>query len=280
MQSDASLSWLALALTPGLASRLSARVLRRFDSPDGVFRATLPDLESCHLPAQVAKVIVKKESFKRAEKELTGVQKIVGCYLLNWTEPEYPQTLLQIYDPPVLLYVRGDPQVLNLPSLSIVGTRRPTFYGTQMAQRLGRDLAARGLVIVSGMARGIDAIGHQGAMDANGRAIGVLGTGIDVGYPKENKKLYEKVLERGAIVSEFPLRTQPAPENFPIYAAREFRADPTHQAGGEARHMCRGRDRRAADAHPCRAGVGRKTGGRAAKSIGCRRTEWLGEKAL
>jgi DNA processing protein len=135
---------------------------------------------------------------------------------LNWTEPEYPQSLLQIYDPPVMLYVRGDPQVLNLPSISIVGTRRPTLYGTQMAQRLGRDLAARGMVIVSGMARGIDAIGHQGAMDAHGRAIGVLGTGIDVCYPKENKKLYEKVLERGAIISEFPLRTHPAPENFPV----------------------------------------------------------------
>jgi DNA processing protein len=186
MQLDASLSWLALGLTPGLASRLSARVLRRFDSPDGVFRAALPDLEACHLPAQVAQAIVKKEAFKRAEKELAGVQKIAGCSLLNWTDPEYPQTLLQIYDPPVLLYVRGDPQVLNLPSLSIVGTRRPTLYGTQMAQRLGRDLAARGMVIVSGMARGIDAIGHQGAMDANGRAIGVLGTGIDVCYPKES----------------------------------------------------------------------------------------------
>ena len=216
MQPDASLSWLALGLTPGLASRLSARVLRRFDSPEGVFRASLPDLESCHLPAKVAQAIAKKESFKRAEKELAGIQKIAGCTLLNWTEPEYPQSLLQIYDPPVLLYVRGDPQVLNLPSLSIVGTRRPTLYGTQMAQRLGRELAARGLVIVSGMARGIDAIGHQGAMGANGRAIGVLGTGIDVCYPKENKKLYEKVLERGAIISEFPLRTHPAPENFPV----------------------------------------------------------------
>src|SRR5260370_7180956 len=85
-----------------------------------------------------------------------------------------------------------------------------------MAERLGGELAARGLVIVSGLARGIDAIGHQGAMDANGRAIGVLGTGIDVCYPKENKKLYEKVLERGAIISEFPLRTHPAPENFPV----------------------------------------------------------------
>ena len=216
MELDASLSWLALALAPGLASRLSARVLRKFGSPDGVFRASLADLESCNLPAQAAQAIVKKESFKRAEKELDGVRKIANCRLLNWTEPEYPQTLLQIYDPPVLLYVRGDVQVLNLPSLSIVGTRRPTLYGTQMAQRLGRELAARGLVIVSGLARGIDAIGHQGALDANGRAIGVLGTGIDVCYPKENKKLYEKVLERGAIITEFPLRTHPAPENFPV----------------------------------------------------------------
>jgi len=216
MELDGSLSWLALALTPGLASRLSARVLRKFGSPDGVFRASLGDLESCNLPAQVAQAIVKKESFKRAEKELDGVRKIANCRLLNWTEPEYPRTLLQIYDPPVLLYVRGDVQVLNLPSLSIVGTRRPTLYGTQMAQRLGRELAARGLVIVSGLARGIDAIGHQGALEANGRVIGVLGTGIDVCYPKENKKLYEKVLDRGAIITEFPLRTHPAPENFPI----------------------------------------------------------------
>jgi len=216
MELDGSLSWLTLALTPGQGSRLSARVLRKFGSPDGVFRASLADLESCNLPAQAAQSIVKKESFKRAEKELDGVRKIANCRLLNWTEPEYPQTLLQIYDPPVLLYVRGDLQVLNLPSLSIVGTRRPTLYGTQMAQRLGRELAARGLVIVSGLARGIDAIGHQGALDANGRAIGVLGTGIDVCYPKENKKLYEKVLERGAIITEFPLRTHPAPENFPV----------------------------------------------------------------
>jgi DNA processing protein len=216
MQLDASLSWLALALTPGVASRLSARLLRHFGSPEGVFRASLTALESCQIPGQVTRAIVKKESFPRAEKELAGIGKIAGCSLLNWTEPEYPQTLLQIYDPPVLLYVRGDPQVLNLPSLSIVGTRRPTLYGTQMAQRLGRELAARGVVIISGMARGIDAIGHQGAMDAHGRAIGVLGTGIDVCYPKENKKLYEKVLERGAIVSEFPLRTYPASENFPV----------------------------------------------------------------
>jgi DNA processing protein len=95
----------------------------------------------------------------------------------------------------MLLYVRGDAQVLNLPSISIVGTRRPTLYGTQMAERLGREIAARGVVVVSGMARGIDALAHQGAMAVNGRAVGVLGTGVNVCYPKENKKLYQKVLE-------------------------------------------------------------------------------------
>jgi DNA processing protein len=216
MQLDASLSWLALGLTPGLASRLCARALKQFGSPEGVFRASKAGLEACHLPSETTEAVLKRKAFPRAEKELAAVRKIDGCKLLNWTEPEYPQTLLQIYDPPVLLYVRGDPQVLNLPSLGIVGTRKPTLYGTQMAQRLGRELAARGLVIVSGLARGIDGIAHQGAIDAHGRAIGVLGTGIDVCYPKENKKLYEKVLERGAIISEFPLRTHPAPENFPV----------------------------------------------------------------
>ena len=216
MELDASLFWLALALTPGLASRLSARLLREFGSPEEVFRAPLPRLEACNLPGPVAQAVFKKQSFKRAEKELALTRRIDRCRLLNWTDPEYPQTLLQIYDPPVMPYVRGDVEVLNLPSISIVGTRRPTLYGTQMAERLGRELAARGLVVVSGLARGIDAIGHQGAMAVNGRAIGVRGTGVDVCYPKENKKLYEKVLERGAIISEFPLGTHPAPENFPV----------------------------------------------------------------
>jgi DNA processing protein len=216
MELDSSLSWLALALTPGLACRLSARLLKEFGSPEEIFRAPLPRLERCNLPSAVAQAVYKKQSFKRAEKELASTQRIDRCRLLNWTEPEYPQTLLQIYDPPVLLYVRGNVEVLTQHCISVVGTRRPTLYGTQMAERLGREIAARGLVVLSGMARGIDAIAHQGAMAVNGRAIGVLGTGVDVCYPKENKKLYEKVLERGAILSEFPLGTHPAPENFPI----------------------------------------------------------------
>jgi len=212
---EASLSWLALTLTPGIAARLSARLLREYGSPEGVFRAPLTGIEACNVPAPAAQAIFKKQLFWRAEKEVDALRK-VGGELVNWKEPEYPQALLQIYDPPVMLYVRGDAQILNSPSLSIVGTRRPTVYGSQMAERMGRDLASRGLTIVSGLARGIDAIAHQGATAVGGRAIGVLGTGIDVCYPKENKKLYEKVLERGAIVSEFPTGSHPAPENFPV----------------------------------------------------------------
>ena len=215
MELEASLSWLALTLTPGIAARLSARLLCEFGSPEAVFRASLTGIEACNVPAPAAQAIFKKQLFWRAEKELDTLRKIDGK-LAHWKEPAYPQALLQIYDPPVMLYVRGDMQVLNAPSLSIVGTRRPTVYGSQMAERMGRDLAARGLTIVSGLARGIDAIAHQGATAVGGRAIGVLGTGIDVCYPKENKKLYEKVLERGAIVSEFPTGSHPAPENFPV----------------------------------------------------------------
>jgi DNA processing protein len=212
---EASLSWLALTLTPGIAARLSARLLREYGSPEGVFRAPLTGIEACNVPAPAAQAIFKKQLFWRAEKEVDALRKI-GAKLVNWKEPDYPQALLQVYDPPVMLYVRGDAQILNSPSLSIVGTRRPTVYGSQMAERMGRELAARGLTIVSGLARGIDAIAHQGATAVGGLAIGVLGTGIDVCYPKENKKLYEKVLERGAIVSEFPVGSHPAPENFPV----------------------------------------------------------------
>jgi len=134
LELDASLAWLALTLTPGLAARLCGRLLRRFGSPEEIFRAPLSALETCNLPAAVGQSIVKKEAFKRAEKELAGVRRL-ECRLLNWSDPEYPRTLLEIYDPPVLLYVRGDAQVLNCVSLSIVGTRRPTVYGTQMAER-------------------------------------------------------------------------------------------------------------------------------------------------
>ena len=216
MELDASLDWLSLSMTPGLGSRLAGKLLRQFGSPEEIFRASLTDLEACHLPAAPAQAIQSKRAHKDAEAELTRVRKL-GCRLLNWDEPDYPKRLLEIYDPPPLLYVRGDAGALNRYSISMVGTRRPTPYGNQVAERLGHDLAERGLAIVSGMARGIDSSAHQGACRAaRGAAVGILGTGVDVIYPKENKKLFAEVEKRGALISEFPLGTHPAPENFPV----------------------------------------------------------------
>jgi DNA processing protein len=176
----------------------------------------LTELEACNLPAAVAQAIQSQAVLKAAEKELAQVKKL-GCRLVNWDEGEYPRRLLEIYDPPPLLYLRGDPSVLSRHSIAIVGTRRPTPYGNQMAERLARDLAERGLVIVSGLARGVDSSAHKGACAAaRGATIGVLGNGMDIIYPKENKKLFEQVAQRGAIITEFPLGFYPAPENFPV----------------------------------------------------------------
>ena len=216
MELDHSLSWLALRLTPGLGARLTGKLLRQFGGPEEIFRASLTELEGCQLPAAAAQAVFGKSGFRDAEKELAEVKK-AGIRLITWAEAEYPKLLTQIYDPPPLLYVRGNVELLSRHAISIVGTRRPTPYGNQMTERLARDLAERGLVIVSGLARGIDSSAHRGACAAaRGGTIGVLGSGIDVIYPKENRKLFEEVEKRGAIVTEFPLGTYPAPENFPM----------------------------------------------------------------
>lgn len=216
MDSDHYLGWLALALTPGLGARMAGKLLSEFGSPDAIFNASLTALEAQRLPAAVAQEIHDKRPLSLAAKELAQVQAL-GYRLLTWDESQYPVRLREIYDPPPLLYVRGNIELLGRHLISIVGARRPTPYGNQMAERLGRDLADRGLVVSSGLARGIDASAHRGALSsATGATIGVLGCGIDVVYPKENKKLFEEMEKRGAIISEFPLGTFAAPQNFPI----------------------------------------------------------------
>jgi len=179
-------------MTPGLGSRLPGKLLRQFGSPKDVFRASLTELEAYHLPSAPARAIQSKHARKDAEEELAQVCKL-GCRLLNWDEPEYPRRLLEIYDRPPLLYVRGDAAALNRHSISMVGTRRPTPYDMQVAERLAHDLAERGLTIVSGVARGIDSPAQQGACRAShGAPVGVLGTEVNVIYPKENKKYSRK----------------------------------------------------------------------------------------
>jgi DNA processing protein len=216
MDSSQYLGWLALALTPGLGARSAGKLLREFGSPTAIFNASLTALEAQRLPAAVAQSLHSKQSLSLAAKELAQAQAL-GCHLLTWDEPAYPARLREIYDPPPLLYVRGKIELLNRHLISVVGARRPSPYGNQMAERLAKDLAERGLVVTSGLARGIDASAHKGALSSpTGSTIGVLGCGIDVVYPKENKKIFGEMEQRGAIISEFPMGTFPAPQNFPI----------------------------------------------------------------
>ncbi len=216
MEPDRYLGWLALALTPGLGARLAGKLLREFGNPEGVFNASLTALEAQQLPAHVAQTIRSQDPLKTAEQELARAKQL-GCRLLHWDEPVYPRLLREIYDPPPLLYVQGDVELLRQHAIAMVGTRRPTPYGNQMAERLAHDLAERGLVIASGLARGIDSSAHKGALRAGrGATIAVLGTGIDVIYPKENKKLFAQIVERGVACTEFPIGTSPTPQNFPI----------------------------------------------------------------
>ena len=208
--------WLAVGLTPGIGARLSAELLKRFGAPEKIFSASKAELEACGLPAPVAQTIVSRSPLQAAEQELEKVRQL-GARLLAWDEPDYPRLLKEIYDPPVLLYVRGDVSVLSNHCVAIVGSRTPTPYGGQVTERLAEELAARGLTVVSGLARGIDSAAHRGALKvAGGKTAAVLGCGIDVDYPKENKKLRAQIEANGCLITEFPIGLFPAPQNFPI----------------------------------------------------------------
>jgi DNA processing protein len=208
--------WLALSLAPGVGPTRVKRLLEYFGDVEQVFRASLTELEAAGLPAASAQSLALGASMQLADEELAKVH-AAGATLLVPDDPAYPRQLLEIYDPPAVLRVRGDVQALSRPGIAIVGTRHPTPYGLGMAERLACDLAARGLIIFSGMARGVDSAAHRGAVNAKAKTVAVFGTGIDVTYPKENQKLSEQILAcGGALISEFPMGTSPAPQNFPI----------------------------------------------------------------
>jgi DNA processing protein len=209
------LAWLALALTPGLGPRRILRALREAGSAEEILHLPLTGLEALQFPAQAVQFIVDGNALDAANKELEVMQKS-GASFLTYADSDYPERLREIFDAPALLWIRGDAALLAKPSIAVVGTRHPTPYGSGMAEMLSRDLAARGLVILSGMARGVDTSAHKGALAAKGKTIAVWGTGLDVIYPKENKFLAEQILANGGtIISEFPLGTFPAPQNFP-----------------------------------------------------------------
>jgi len=214
--SETSMSWLALALTPGLGPTKARRVIEFFGSVQALFRASLTELEAAGLRAVSAQSLGTGRSMELAQDEL-GKAAAADARLISLDDPGYPAQLKQIYDPPLVLYLRGNEAAISQPGIALVGTRHPTPYGSGMAERLACDLAARGLVIFSGMARGIDTAGHRGAIAAKGKTVAVWGTGVDVVYPKENTRLVEQILALGgAVISEFPMGTFPAPQNFPI----------------------------------------------------------------
>ena len=214
------LAWLALALTPGLGptriARAVAQICAQFGDPGRLFDMPLTELESLRIPAKSAQFIADGRARAAAEKEAKLVADS-GATFITAHCPNYPQRLLEIYDPPAVLWVRGSVALLSRPGIAVVGTRAPSAYGAGMAELLSRDLANRRVVIMSGMARGVDTAAHKGALDTGGKTVAVWGTGLDVVYPKENKRLAEQiVVTGGTIVTEFPMGTFPAPQNFPI----------------------------------------------------------------
>ena len=210
------LAWLALTLTPGMGPTRVARAVEMAGEAGRVFEMSLTELESLRIPAKSAQFLCDGRARAAAEKEAKLVLDAGATYLTPG-DAEYPDRLLEIYDPPSVLWLRGDAALLKRPGIAVVGTRAPTAYGSGMAELLSRDLANRGVVILSGMARGVDTAAHKGALDAGGKTVAVWGTGLDVVYPKENKRLAESiVMAGGAILTEFPMGTFPAPQNFPI----------------------------------------------------------------
>jgi DNA processing protein len=212
---DEELYWLALKLIPGLGARTANKLLDRLRTPQAIFRASRTELEAVGVSGAVAQSIASGCTFEDAAAQQ---QKMLDCgaELVTFTDPRYPRRLREIFDPPIVLFARGRVDLLVSLGLGVVGTRRPTAYGIAVAERLSADLAHAGLTIVSGLARGIDASAHKGALAAGGDTVAVLGCGADVVYPQENRKLYSEIVAKGLLLSEFPMGATAFPQNFPI----------------------------------------------------------------
>jgi DNA processing protein len=207
--------WLALSLAPGVGSILLKRLLDRFKTPEAVFKAPLEELLSLEgLPEKVAREIRKGPLEKEVERELYLIKE-VGGEIVTLKDDSYPKRLRDIYDPPALLYMRGELKAEDELAISIVGSRKTSPYGRWVTEKMSQDLARRGVTIVSGMARGIDSLAHWGAIAGGGRTIAVLGCGVDVIYPSENRNLFTKIIHQGAILSEFPMGSPPEGGHFP-----------------------------------------------------------------
>ncbi|HEY7535968.1 MAG TPA: DNA-processing protein DprA, partial [Thermodesulfobacteriota bacterium] len=207
--------WIALSMIQGVGEVLYRNLLAKFNNPKNVFEASVNEIEKVDgIGEKTAKAIKDFQDWKKADEELSKIQKS-DFKLLLLNDSSYPSNLFNIYNPPPFLYIKGGIIPQDCIAIAIVGTRTPDRYGRLVTELLAEELAVRGVTIVSGMARGIDSIAHMSALKKGGRTIAVLGSGLDVIYPSENKKLYEEISNRGAVISEFPLSTPPESTNFP-----------------------------------------------------------------
>ena len=212
---EEELHWLALTLVPGLGTRNAGKVIARFRTPQAIFRASPSELESAGISGGLARSIVSGCTFEDAVAQQEKMM-AAGAVAVTINDPRYPPLLREVFDPPILLFARGRVELLQGTMFGVVGTRRPTPYGLAATERLSADLARAGLTIVSGMARGIDTAAHKSTLAAGGDTIAVLGCGVDVVYPAENRNLAADLAAKGLIISEFPMGSTAFPQNFPI----------------------------------------------------------------
>ncbi len=215
-QGNSLRDWIALSFIIGVGSRTAAVLIDRFGSPAAVFESTSHSLESAGLRRETIDAIKSSEPREKAAREIEELVRL-GGEALTLANERYPKLLRETYDPPIVIYCLGDvASAFSQPAIAIVGSRRCSTYGRNVAEKLSRDLAERGVTIVSGLARGIDSAAHRGALDGRGLTVGVMGTGLDAVYPKENRKLAARIAEQGVLVTEFPLATPPVSQNFPF----------------------------------------------------------------
>jgi len=206
---------MALGSVKGVGNVFIKRLLSRFHSPAEVFGATESDLSQVEgARPQAVAAILGFEGWDDVRREFERATK-AGVDIIGFDDPAYPANLREIHDPPPVLYVKGTLIAEDKLAVAMVGSRQATPVGRQVTRRSARELASRGITVVSGGARGIDTEAHRGALSANGRTICVLGCGIDVCYPPENDEIFGLVAASGAVISEFPMGTQPEPNNFP-----------------------------------------------------------------
>jgi len=206
--------WIGFTLVKGIGAVRLQALLRHFGDLEAAWKASPADLAQVGLGAKLTERILQARSGVDLERVMDGIEK-QGIRVLTWEDEAYPTRLKEIDQPPPVLYIRGEYLPEDLFAVAVVGTRRVTPYGRQVTEELSAYLGAKGLTVVSGLARGVDALAHSASLQAGGRTLAVLGSGVDRIYPPEHRALAEKIMERGAIISDYAPGTGPEASNFP-----------------------------------------------------------------